>query len=179
MPENKDRLYVCLFARGGGVRKPGEGEYHWALMSGLKREGEYAEGTRYHAKNDIRYGIGSHRWVYEERHNALFVSNMMLVRILIGKITNLAGLRATLSSVPIVQDDPTWTCKVWVINALAALRANGSSLGTCLLDWETVSNTAMGYCQQKKDQHRFDGRGDFDMSRVATYDLLEGRETIP
>ena len=33
-----------------------------------------------------------------------------------------------------------------------------------------VRDGAMNYCQRKKDQHRFDGQG--------SYDLIEGKETI-
>lgn len=42
-----------------------------------------------------------------------------------------------------------------------------------------MRDDAMGYCQRKKDQHRFDGKGNFDTSKAATYDLIEGKETIP
>jgi hypothetical protein len=37
----------------------------------------------------------------------------------------------------------------------------------------------MGYCQQKKDEHRFDGQGNFEMRNAATYDLLTQKQTIP
>jgi hypothetical protein len=36
----------------------------------------------------------------------------------------------------------------------------------------------MSYCQEKKDEHRFDGKGSFDTTRVATFDLIRGQETI-
>lgn len=52
-------------------------------------------------------------------------------------------------------------------------------MGTSELDWTKLRNTAMAYIERKKQEHRFDGRGSFDMSKPATYDLLEGAETIP
>jgi hypothetical protein len=42
-----------------------------------------------------------------------------------------------------------------------------------------VKDGVMTYCQRKKDQHRLDGKGKFDMSKVPTYDLIERKETIP
>jgi hypothetical protein len=47
------------------------------------------------------------------------------------------------------------------------------------MEWGAVRDAAMEYCQRKKDQHRFDGKGKFDTSRVSTFDLIEGKETIP
>lgn len=36
----------------------------------------------------------------------------------------------------------------------------------------------MNYCQKKEAAHRFDGQGQFDMNKVATWDLLEDKEVI-
>jgi len=36
----------------------------------------------------------------------------------------------------------------------------------------------MSYVKKKKDQHRYDGKGQFDMSKAATFDLIEEKETI-
>lgn len=48
-----------------------------------------------------------------------------------------------------------------------------------MTEWTRVRNTTMGYCEQKKKEHRFDGQGDYDMKEVPTYDLVEGKETTP
>ena len=37
----------------------------------------------------------------------------------------------------------------------------------------------MAYVQRKKEAHRFDGQASYDISKAATFDLLEGKETIP
>lgn len=53
-------------------------------------------------------------------------------------------------------------------------------MGTNELDWTNFRDTAMAYIERKKKQdHRFDGSGSFDISKPATYDLLVGTETIP
>jgi len=41
-----------------------------------------------------------------------------------------------------------------------------------------VKNTAMWYVKKKADEHRFDGSGEFDQSKVPTWDALEGKEVI-
>ncbi|KAF7509587.1 hypothetical protein GJ744_007625 [Endocarpon pusillum] len=51
-------------------------------------------------------------------------------------------------------------------------------MGTSVLEWESVRDEAMKYCQRKQDQHRFDGQGLYDSSKAPTYDLVEGKETI-
>lgn len=82
-------------------------------------------------------------------------------------------------SIPVRPDEPGWNCVWWVKEALQALKADGKTLGTSVVDWETVRDVAMRYVQKKKDEHRFDGKGNFDMQKAATFDLIEGKETIP
>lgn len=88
-------------------------------------------------------------------------------------------LTETVRGTPIVQSDPNWNCVTWVKDALETLQVDGRALGTSQLDWKTVRDAAMGYCQEKRVQHRFDGSGTFDIRKAPTYSLLEGRETIP
>lgn len=102
----------------------------------------------------------------------------LLVRIVVAKVTDMDRLRAAIRSVPIVQNDLSWTCITWLKNALEAVQADGKAVGTSQLDWEIVRRTAKSYIQGKKDAHRFDGKSDFDMTKTATYDLLEGREIV-
>lgn len=58
------------------------------------------------------------------------------------------------------------------------LKADPKALGTSVVKWEKVRSEAMEYCQRKKDQHRFDGQGNFDMRKVPTYDAMERMEII-
>lgn len=114
-------------------------------------------------------------WVFEERPLA---TEMLLVRIVIAKIKNQASLEKILRSVPIRQGEPGWNCVGWVKEALHLLVAGDKALGTNVAEWETVRDVAMSYCQQKRIQHRFDGKGDFDTAKPATYDLLQEKEVI-
>ncbi|EAU39006.1 predicted protein [Aspergillus terreus NIH2624] len=88
MPSNKDRLYVALYARASRPTMPGkEDTYHWALIVGLKIETDGSTGVRYHAKEWPRPEGGS-TWLFEERSSRLLPSSMILVRIMVGKVTN-------------------------------------------------------------------------------------------
>lgn len=106
-------------------------------------------------------------------------TGQILVRLLVAKVTDRDRLLQVLRAVPVVQDDPDWNCVLWVREALSTLEKDGRAVGTSQLDWQTVRNAAMTYCQKKKNAHRFDGKAKFDMTKPATYDLLEMKETIP
>lgn len=106
-------------------------------------------------------------------------TGQLLIGLLVAKITDRDRLLQVLRNVPVVQNDPTWNCVVWVREALSALQKNGRAVDTSELDWQTVRDTTMAYCQKKKDAHRFDGKVKFDMTKPATCDLLEKKETIP
>ena len=152
--------------------------YHWALLVGPKREPKGAKGTRYHAKNDFLTG-GHIQWVFEEQHIGLGATNLFLVRVMIGKVKKKRRLVNALRSIPIRQSEDGWNCVIWVRQALEALQADGKALGTAVVEWSKVRDAAMTYCQKKRDEHRFDKYGNYDMSKVATYDLIQRRETIP
>ncbi|CAG8181686.1 unnamed protein product [Penicillium salamii] len=178
MPSNKDRLYIALHARGGKPTMVGkEDTYHWALMVGPKLESKYGKGVRYHAKEHMEMGVAS-RWKFEEIDCSLVASSMVLVRIMVGKVKDGKRLVEIIRSTPIREGQQGWNCVSWVKEALERLEADPQALGTNVLEWEKMRNKAMDYCQQKKDQHRFDGKGDFDMSRPPTWDLIKDKETI-
>ncbi|KAK2811586.1 hypothetical protein FQN50_001928 [Emmonsiellopsis sp. PD_5] len=178
MPSNKDRLYVALYARGGSPTMPEkEDTYHWALIVGPKVETQDGMGVRYHAKERPKIGGGS-EWLLEERECPLAPTNMLLVRIVVGKVADGNHLADILRSTPIRQGQPGWNCVFWVKEALERLKADAKALGTSAIEWDKVRNEAMDYCQRKRDQHRFDGQGDFDMRKVPTYDIMERKEII-
>jgi hypothetical protein len=102
---------------------------------------------------------------------------MLLVRIMVGKVADGHRLVEILRGTPIRGGQPGWNCISWVKEALEVL-AEERALGTSVLDWSRVRDEAMAYCQRKKDQHRFDGQGNFDMKKAATYDLLMEKEII-
>jgi hypothetical protein len=133
--------------------------------------------VRYHAKERPKLGGGS-EWFFEERECPLAPTSMLLVRIVIGKVMDGSRVVEILRATPIRQGLPGWNCVSWVQEALETLGADPKALGTNVTDWAKVRNQAMGYCQQKKDQHRFDGQGNFDMRKVPTFDLMELKEIV-
>lgn len=120
-------------------------------------------------------------WEFEARDTRTTASAMILVRVLVAKIINVDRLVSVLQSVPVRGSEPRWNCVEWVKEALEKLQKDGKALGTSVLGWQTVRDTAMWYVEKKAAEHRFDGKaetGQFDTSKVATYDLLEGKETM-
>ncbi|EAW22827.1 uncharacterized protein NFIA_015200 [Aspergillus fischeri NRRL 181] len=103
---------------------------------------------------------------------------MLLVRIMVGKVADGNRLVEILRNTPIRQGQPGWNCVSWVKEALDKLKVDSKALGTSVIEWEKVRNEAMNYCQRKKDQHRFDGQGNFDSDKVPAYDLMERKEII-
>lgn len=142
---------------------------------GPKIATEQSRGIRLHAMHRVNTS-GVPEWEFEERGCSLANTNMSLVRVIIGKIEDKDRMLGILRRIPIRKDEAGWNCVSWVKEAIEALQADGKALGTSILDWKKVSSEAMAYCQRKKDQHRFDGQGQFNMQKVATYDLLEGKE---
>lgn len=134
-------------------------------------------GVRYHAKETIS-PEGNMKWSFEARECPLAPTSMLLVRIVIGKVADGNRLVEILHKTPIRQDQPGWNCVAWVKDALERLQMDKKALGTSVIEWNKVRNKAMEYCQQKKDQHRFDGQGNFDMKKAPTYDLIEQKEII-
>jgi hypothetical protein len=61
--------------------------------------------------------------------------------------------------------------------ALEVLLANGKAFGTAAIEWARVGYIAMAYCQ--KGEQGFDRKGDYDMIKAVTYNLIDERETIP
>lgn len=145
------------------------------MIVGPKVEEEGGIGVRYHAKERPKLGGGS-EWHFEERESPLAPTSMLLVRVMVGKVADGNQLVESLRSTPIRQAQPGWNCVSWVKEALEKLKADTKALGTSVIEWERVRSEAMGYCQRKKDQHRFDGQGNFDMSKVPTFDLMERKE---
>jgi hypothetical protein len=160
-----------MSARGGRETNT----YHWALIVGPKQEREDSTGFRHHAKQDV----GSSQWYYNVQKITTQATQMLLVRVIFAKVEDMAQLNRTLAAVPVVQNDPSWTCRIWVKDAIAALEADRKSLGTKVTDWETLENWAKEYVRAKIDAGRFSGPGNWDSRFPPTYDLMEDKEIIP
>jgi hypothetical protein len=120
-------------------------------------------------------------WEYEERIIPLEPTSMLLVRVLLGKISNIDQLRSAFENTPVRGDQPGyehWNCVEWIREALDLIQDDEQALGTSVTDWNSVRNTAMWYVEKKKRDHRFDGQGQYDQKKAATWDMLERRELI-
>lgn len=175
-PSNKLRLYIALYARGSEAQDP----YHWALISGPKTETDTSRGKRYHVRQRqyTENGELRSRWEYGELEIPTSPTRMILVRVMVAKVVKWERMQQILRAVPTVQNDPNWTCRTWVRDALASLAADVGVLGTSATAWTTVESTVKRYVGQKKDQHRFDGQVHWDMNKVPTWDLIENKETV-
>ncbi|KAI0389309.1 hypothetical protein F5Y17DRAFT_462871 [Xylariaceae sp. FL0594] len=159
MASEKDRLYVAIYGRGGGVqpRMPGgEDKYHWGLISETRQE----------------------VWIYEEIDVKMRASSLILARILVGKVKDMSKLRAVFERTQVRPEVEGWNCVSWVKEALTAAFQDGKALGTNAGSWESVRDFAMQYVAEKKAKHRYDGQVQFNREQVATWDLLEGRELV-
>lgn len=124
------------------------------------------------------------QWIFEDKQIPLAPADGLLVRVLVAKVVKAEVVKAICSRVPIPQADASWNSMSWVKYALDMLSSDFNALGTSKLDWLSVREGAMTFVQKKKDKHRFDGKGKgkgkgkFDSSKVPTFDLLRGKETV-
>lgn len=129
MPRNKSRLYVTFEHRMG---RPG---FHWGLQVTNKAEKDDSLAKMYDITNAVIFYTGvddikgtpnpDGRWVYRGARSVLPLQGGRLCgRLLIAKLTeeqNFA-LHELLGSVHLIQGDPKFTCRVWVLRSLDALR---------------------------------------------------------
>lgn len=138
---------------------------------------------RFHAKNEITMVDGSYRsvWKYESKTTFLLSTDVLLVRIMIGKVINMHRLVSAFEQTPVRGDEPGyehWNCVEWIKEALTVIEKDQNILGTSAINWNSVRNAAMWYIEKKKAEHRFDGQGESEERRVPTWSLLEKRELI-
>src|SRR5579862_5092857 len=166
MVANKDRVYLTLFARSKS------GTYHWGITRSPKYEGEGDEldSSLYHVRN-LPGENASIYWEYEMRRIRSKGTRNSLVRIHISKIDprNVERMEEALADVELIQDDPSWTCRSWVRDAVAELGRQGLIRRW---DWSTLESKALWYVQKKIDEGRFavSGDGNEEEVGIATFD---------
>ncbi len=113
MTRKKPRLYIALYTN------PLPNQYHWALMVGPE-DVQNPSVVRYHVKNPPGNVSGRNvaHWIYERTVPTRLRTWNLLARLLVAKIEKPNLIDSTLRSVPIIQGDPAWTCKIWVRNAI-------------------------------------------------------------
>ncbi|GAB0138333.1 hypothetical protein EsDP_00006569 [Epichloe bromicola] len=178
---NKTRLYIGLYVRGGSPKMPGkEDSYHWALLSGPKRDPK--SGYRhimYHVKKklviDGEPETARSEWQYSAECDR---ASMLLARVVVAKVSDLQRLERILRQVPLRSGKEGWNCVAWVREAIHLASLDPYALGSRVDDWDVIRDKAMWYVDHKKSSHRFDGLGQFDISRPATWDMLKDEELI-
>lgn len=129
---------------------------------------------RFHTTNR-----GRADWIFEARNVDELGPALLLAKVVVAKVTDVDRLNSVLSAVPVVQEDPSFNCSVWVHRALRAVQADAKAVGMSRLDWPTVRDAANSYVQGEKREHRYDGKGSLEprgLRQSPTFDLLECRE---
>lgn len=117
-------------------------------------------------------------WQFEEAKISMSPERMLLVRIAVAKVTDRSCVESILRSTSIRGGEQGWNCVAWVREALDLLQRDREALGTARTDWTVVRCAALEYVGRKKREHRFDDKGDFEESKVATWDLIEDKEIM-
>lgn len=159
--------------------------YHWALLIGPKKEGGPVAGHRYHAKNFPVAPI----WRYDDHPlQDVRVTAQLLARVTVAKIVDEERLISILESIPIDPPDwdgkangrePKWTCRIWVIAALKAIRADGGAVGTSVLDDiegpNGIVEKTKAFVARQVQNGRY-GEGTDALAPKPLLDLLTGKE---
>lgn len=160
--------------------------YHWALLVGPKKESGPVAGQRYHVKNQPI----APRWYYDAHPTQdVRVTAQLLARVTIAKIVDEARLINILENVPVDPPDwdgkkndrePKWTCRIWVIAALKAIRADGGAVGTNVLDDiegpNGIIEKTKAFVDRQIEARRY-GSGTDAMAPKPLLDLLTGKES--
>ncbi|KAG5979464.1 hypothetical protein E4U55_005137 [Claviceps digitariae] len=174
MGSNKKRLYVALYP--SGVANSTARKFHWAFIIGPKAEaGKEAPGLRCHVINPAVVG-----WRYDEGElKDVKCTIKLLVRILIAKIEDEQSLLKILRETPIIQDDPNFTCRTWLVDALRRIsNAEPKVVGTSELDWSKIEDKGRKYVEEKIAADRYRDQ-DQILGPKPTWDLTSGKEIIP
>jgi len=105
-------------------------------------------------------------------------TNTLLARFVIAKVDNEQRLIQLLQNLPVVNGDPTWRCRTWIAQALVEIAKDGQCVGSSQLDWKTIEAFARQYVADKTAAGRYANAQDLLLPK-PTYDLLEGKETVP
>jgi len=150
------------------------------LLVGPEQErkiSQLVEGVKFHAKESPKTSEPGSEFIFEERPVSLMPAEMILVRVMLAKVEDAGKLAQLLRQVPIRQGEVEgWNCVFWVKEALLRIEQSKGVVGTRVVEWRAVRDAALSCCQQKKDEHRFDGKGKYDHTQVPTRDLISMKE---
>ncbi|KAF8180550.1 hypothetical protein K438DRAFT_1842118 [Mycena galopus ATCC 62051] len=135
MGKGKHRLYISLLHRQNADN------FHWAITLGPKHErNKTKDSVRYDAANTITAawnGVQPVPWRYRYDPVDPLLDCKVVARVLIAKLPSKTSfedwattIHDTCRAVPLVQGNPTWTCRTWALEALSTLRALGGVFST-------------------------------------------------
>ncbi|KAJ5128015.1 hypothetical protein N7448_008794 [Penicillium atrosanguineum] len=186
MIRNKDRLYVALYARRGKSETSGKKDaYHWGLVIGPKTEKNPSKsGIRFDAIEKLTTK-GPVWQLVEETTSLLPGTTMVLIRVMIGKIIDKERLLSVLRNTPVPAYEPRpahdiYNCFTWVEETLGSIQRDGKAMGSSVLDWDSVRETALWYVKYHVAKMKLDRRterdGGYNINTVASWDLIAGKE---
>lgn len=185
--KNKNRLFITLQYRRDA---PG---FHWTLLLAPKVESQDSEDKDSHffpALNNFTPGMqladGERPpWRYDQREGNVMRSPTMTARILVAKLSiavpfaqQVLDIDQILRTVPIVQNDPGWTCRVWVEHGLAALRATGGDFSSIpdVTEGGALETQIIGFGEQGRPTILKRGSGWQHLNELPQLDLRIRRE---
>lgn len=118
------------------------------------------------------------RWEYEEvALKDVKSTAKLLVRILIAKVEDETRLLEIMRTTPVVQNDPNWRCRTWIMDVFSRLSADEKALGTSESDWTKIESVARSFVAEKTDAGRYEKYDELFLPK-PTWDMLQGKELV-
>lgn len=187
MPGGEDRYVLVKGRPGSQWLSLCISRYDWALLVAPKYEDEArgGRGRRYCVKKSVTSAWGRQHllWDFEEQDVAITQASGIVVCFLVGKVKCRKRLECILRKVPMRPECESWNGISWVKEALEALNRDGTGLGRSVTTWIRVRDAAIVYAEHKETAHRSNNgqeeeEGQFDRTKVPTFDLFQTREII-
>ncbi|KAJ6534105.1 hypothetical protein B0H19DRAFT_1004462 [Mycena capillaripes] len=156
---SKHRLYISLLYRQNADN------FHWAITLGPKHERRNTkDSVRYDAANTITAawnGIKPVPWRYRYDPVDPLLDTKLVARVLVAKLPAKTSfedwaitIHETVRAVPLVQGNPAWTCRIWAMQALSALRELGGVFSSIpdVQDGNSVEAEIVAFAKIAKQQ---------------------------
>ncbi|KIL66751.1 hypothetical protein M378DRAFT_23125 [Amanita muscaria Koide BX008] len=160
LEKNKNRLFITLQHR---FDRPG---FHWAILLAPKSESGNPDekGSHlFHAINSFSPGVAvtagqKPGWRYESKPANVLKSHTITARVLVAKLPGSESVEAQaqridsiIRSVPLVQNNDSWTCRTWVKQALEKLKASGGDFASIPVLTENLEKEIITFAEKAKE----------------------------
>lgn len=160
LEKNKNRLFITLQYRLG---RPG---FHWGILLAPKSESGNPDekGSHlFHVINSLSPGVATMpgqkpSWRYESKPANVLKSSTITGRVLVAKLSGSESVEAQarhidsiIRSVPLVQNNDSWTCVTWVKQALGTLKAAGGDFASIPVLTENLENEIITFAEKAKE----------------------------